>query len=285
VLPADALAGVTLPAAPVVAELASVPPARAGLSVLSYTRLARDPDDTRVGHDAVDVPLAIDPIEFDIDDVAGEVGPDELPPGADSGLLVHDVLEVVELDRVRDAPSFAAWSAEPDVAAQLAAAARARGIDDHFLPHAARVVHGALAAPLELVDGTTLPPLASAPALAREVEFAYPLPDKRGLVRGFIDALVAWRDDELWVVDYKTDVLPTANLSAAARDQVRAHYSVQARLYGLAADRVRGSRRLAGVLYAFVRHGIAVPVPIVDDTIAKWTVWLGDLALRRETRA
>ena len=41
---------------------------------------------------------------------------------------------------------------------------------------------------------------------------------------------------------------------------MREHYAVQARLYAIAADRLRGHRRLAGLLFAFVRHGIVVPV-------------------------
>jgi ATP-dependent exoDNAse (exonuclease V) beta subunit len=109
-------------------------------------------------------------------------------------------------------------------------------------------------------------------------------------VRGFIDVLASWRDDELWVLDYKTDVLAGASLAAAARERVREHYGVQLRLYALAADRVlrtradhrstSGARRLAGMLFAFVRYGIVVPIAIGDDAIAAWTDWLARLAVR-----
>jgi hypothetical protein len=95
----------------------------------------------------------------------------------------------------------------------------------------------------------------------------------RGLVKGFIDALVAW-DDELWVLDYKSDLLVGDDLAARAQERVRERYAVQARLYALAADRLRGRRRLAGLLFAFLRHDLVVPVPVADDTLAAWRDWL-----------
>src|SRR5262249_11767984 len=123
--------------------------------------------------------------------------------------------------------------------------------------------------------------------LAREVEFGYPIPAipeipaipdaaspaPRGLVKGFIDALVAW-GDELWVLDYKSDLLVGDHLAALAQDRVRERYAVQARLYAIAADRLRGRRRLAGLLFAFVRHDVVVPVRTSDELLAGWTEWL-----------
>jgi exodeoxyribonuclease V beta subunit len=297
--PADALAGFTAPPVPAVAELAPLPRVRGGLEMLSYTRLASDADAAIVAPpgDPLAMPLEIHPSEFDADDATGEVGPNDLPPGASSGLMLHDVLEVADLELVRRVPDLAAWLAEPAVAEQLATAARARGISSDFVPHAAELVYATLTAPLSLVDGVALPSMIDAAALAREVEFAYPLPDARGLVKGYIDALVAWPSadgsEELWVLDYKSDVLggcdvPRRMASATAR--VREHYGIQARLYALAADRMRGSRRFAGLLFAFVRYGIVVPIRIDDTQLASWTQWLGDLALaparpNREARA
>ena len=55
---------------------------------------------------------------------------------------------------------------------------------------------------------------------------------------------------------------PASDLAAAAQRRVREHYAVQARLYAIAADRLRGARRLAGLLFAFVRHDIVVPVRV-----------------------
>ena len=275
--PPDALARFAAPPPPASDEIVPLPPLRGGLAMLSYTRLAHDANALAVAVSPGDA-LAIDPAEFDVDDTVGEVGPTDLPPGADSGLLLHDVLEVADLDVARQAPDLEAWYGDPVVADLIAQKARERGVVEHALPHAAAMIYKTLTRPLALTDGTELPPMVHAHALAREVEFGYPIPTRvglptRGLVKGFIDALIAW-DDELWVLDYKSDLLAGEDLRAAAQRRMIERYAVQARLYALAADRLRGPRRLAGLLFAFVRHDIVVPVRLADDAIAVWSDWL-----------
>ena len=274
--PPDALREFVPPPPPPPGELAALPAERGGLAILSYTRLASDATLAALAAKAGDS-LAIDPAEFDVDDSAGEVGPDELPPGPASGLLLHDVLECVDVGWLRRARSLPEWHRDPYVREQLADAARARGVHPRFLGNAAAIVHAAFTAPLALTDGGTLPALVHAGAFAREVEFSYPAPPgaagQRAIVKGFIDVLAAW-DDELWVIDYKSDVLAGDDLAAAAQRRVREHYAVQARLYAIAADRMRGARRLAGLLFAFVRHRVAVPVRIAEGTLDAWAAWL-----------
>jgi exodeoxyribonuclease V beta subunit len=281
--PPDALATFVAPPPPPPAELAPLPAIRGGLTMLSYTRLAHDANVAAIPVRPGDA-LAIDPAEFDVDDTLGEVGATDLPPGADSGLLLHDVLEVADLAVARRAPDAEAWFADRAVAAQIADSARARGVAERYWQHAASILHRTLTAPLALIDGTALPPLAAAAAFAREVEFGYPIPSRAartapplGLVKGFIDGLVAW-DDDLWVLDYKSDLLVGDDLAAAAQRRVRERYAVQARLYAIAADRMRGSRRLAGLLFAFVRHDVTVPVRITAETLAHWSDWLAQIA-------
>ncbi len=283
--PSDALATFDAPPPPAVAELEPIPAARAGLAVLSYTRLAREHAKATENAATPAAPAELDVAEVNADNVDEtdaedtEPKPGDLPGGANTGQFLHNVLEHADLATLRAAPTAEAWLAQPGVPALLAEHARAYAIDASLLPHAAQLVHVALAQPLQLTDGNTLPPLASATALAREVEFTYPVPGStppRALVKGFIDALVAY-DDELWVLDYKSDRLAGADLTAAARTHVDEHYMVQARLYALAAARMRGARRLAGVLYAFVRHGIVVPLRIEPTTLGDWEMWLGNL--------
>lgn len=280
--PPDALADFVPPPAPPPGELPALPLERTGLAMLSYTRLASDAALAAVAARTGDT-LAIDPAEFDVDDTTGEVGSNDLPPGPASGLMLHDVLESVDLAHLRRARSLQDWAYDPPVRRELADAARARGIEPRFLPSAAEIVYRALTAPLALTDGTERPPLATATALAREVEFSYPLPagpgGRRGLVKGYMDALAAWaeHDDELWVLDYKSDVLAGDDLAAAAQRRVRELYAVQARLYAIAADRMRGRRRLAGLLFAFVRHAVVVPVRVEGDTVDAWLGWLASI--------
>jgi exodeoxyribonuclease V beta subunit len=258
------LATLDVPPPPPRHEVPALPAARARLEMWSYTRLARHAT-------ALDEPDVVEPGS------ALPLAPDELPRGAGSGIFVHDLLEHADLDAIRRLRELDTWQADRDVQSWLADRARATGLDQRYLRHAGAIVHRALSTPLLLVDGSTLPPLCDAPALAREVEFAYPIPSasQRGFVRGFIDALVAWHD-ELWVVDYKSDVLVGDPL-AAARSRARETYAMQAKLYAIAAQRVRGTRRLAGVLFAFVRHGIVAPRPVTDAELEAWTSELGQL--------
>jgi exodeoxyribonuclease V beta subunit len=286
--PDDALATFTAPPAPTIAPLAALPAGRGGLTMLSYTRLAHDANVAAIAARPGDA-LAIDPAEFDADDTDADPGAlalaiaeHQLPPGADAGLFLHDVLEVADVEQAWRAADGDAWRDEPGVVALLTDKARGRGIALACLPHAAHLVHRALTATRALIDGAILPALAEARGFAREVEFSYPLPalagePTRGLVKGFIDALVAW-DDEVWVVDYKSDLLVGDDLAAAAQRRVREKYAVQARLYAIAADRMRGGRRLAGLLFMFIRHDVTVPVRIADDTLATWTDWLTQIA-------
>ena len=114
--------------------------------MLSYTRLAHDLGDAatsagsrRRRRDPAPRTSTRD-ADADAAPTPPEVADDELPPGIDSGLFLHDVLEHVDLAGARRAADAAAWLARPDVAALLADAARERGIDRRFLPHAARLV-------------------------------------------------------------------------------------------------------------------------------------------------
>jgi exodeoxyribonuclease V beta subunit len=253
--PPTALTDFDVPAPPAIAELAPV--TRAGLAMWSYTRLAHDLEVARttIPPNVREVERGELDAEPEPKTADEELPPDELPPGADAGLFLHDLFEHVDL-------------ATGDVTEdQLAEHGRERGIAPACFGHAARLVRETLTQSLG-----ELPPLVEATAIAREVEFAYPIPGavQRGLVKGFIDALVAYGDD-LWVLDYKSDRLddPTH-----AGDHAALHYGVQARLYALAADRLRGQRTLRGVLFAFVRHGVVVPVEV---DLAKAASWLEGL--------
>ena len=62
-----------------------------------------------------------------------------------------------------------------------------------------------------------------------------------------------------------------------AATRVDERYAVQQRLYALAAAKLRGTRPLAGLLFAFVRHGIAIAVRTPEARLADWTRWLAEL--------
>ncbi|MEZ4365938.1 MAG: UvrD-helicase domain-containing protein [Kofleriaceae bacterium] len=267
--PDGVLAGFTAPP-PVTARAPRLELARrAGGALVSYSRLAHG------GDAGASVRLLDQPDEARI-----VVGDDDLPPGVDTGLFLHEVLEHVAVTPEVVTQPVEAWAAEPATAALLDASMRRHRIPPRARAHAERVVHATLTQPPALGDGwrdAPLPALASAPRLAREVEFTYPRPQAgAGYVRGYIDALVAW-DDRLWVIDYKSDVLPQPSHAAAAA-LVEERYREQARLYGLAGARAqRPGLRLGGLLYWFVRDQLVVPIVVDDATLAGWTRWLAEL--------
>lgn len=225
---------------------------RAGFVVTSYSRLRRDP------------------AELDVAAVTAEdrskrsPRPDELPGGSATGQLLHAVLERADF-AVAAALDAAAWAARPEVIALFEHAERKYGVERRHRDLAAAMVHAAIVTPLD-AGALTLPPLAAAPRLAREVEFVYPIPDpplpagaagSRGFVKGFIDAIVAW-DHRWFVLDYKSDVLDDDR--ELIRRHTEEHYAIQAELYALAAARMLrladaddAAARFGGLLYYFLR--------------------------------
>ncbi len=185
-----------------------------------------------------------------------------------------------------------AWAASAEVAPVMIEAARRHGVDLHrHGGRAAAYLHSTLTRPAELSD-RVLPPLAAAPKLAKEVEFAFPLAladGREAFARGFIDLLVAW-DDQLWVVDYKSDLLDGTE-ARVARAHVAEHYQTQAELYAVAAARLltlRGEddcrRRFGGVLYWFVRYGWVVDLPVAWADLGRWTERLTTIVAQAEVR-
>jgi len=213
---------------------------RRGFVVTSYTRLKhagdREGDEREVAFDE-HVHLA----------------EDELPGGAESGILIHEVLEHVDTEAVARAADLESWSAQPHVSALFDEALRRHGRELRHRPSAQRMVWSALRSPLRIA-GLDLAPIASCRQLRREVEFLYPLPRSgAGYVRGFIDLLFEL-EGRVFVLDWKTDILAdydAASLSA----HVVANYQLQADLYSIALDRLLGRDRgrFGGLLYAFVR--------------------------------
>jgi exodeoxyribonuclease V beta subunit len=276
-----------LPAPPVLAAVASAP-VRAGFIVTSYSRIKQQAQ------------LEVEVLR---EEVTGEdrsrrpPDVDDLPGGPATGHLLHEALELLDVERAVDATSVSAWLARPEVTAIFATGERRHGVSARHRARAAELVHRALVTPI-VAGELQLPPLGRA-KLAREVEFVFPIPERgpavgrpspdrgsaasgpprrandggeRGFVKGFIDALVRWDGDERWfVVDYKSDVI---DLSAeAAEEHVREHYETQVRLYALAAaammklrDADDHARRFGGLLYCFLRSGRVVHrAPSVAD--------------------
>ncbi len=278
------LRAVRLPPPP--PELPRVAIERVGFVVTSYTRMKHAAAARRgLGE--------IEATEMTGDDRSRIApAPGDLPGGAATGVLLHEVLEHADFAAALAAPDATTWLAEPAVTALFAAAERRHGLDPSHRPRAAAMLHRTLTTDIQ-AGALRLPPLGQATRLAPEVEFVFPIPDApgkprgRGYVKGFIDLLVAWPGiDERWfVIDYKSDVIDFGR--EAASRHVDEHYALQARLYAIACTRMLRvqspsdhAARFGGLLYWFLRTQQIIHLAPTAEQLAGYQLDLarGDFA-------
>ena len=185
-----------------------------------------------------------------------------LPPGAATGRLLHDLLEVVDLEKVRAHSDHEVWGALSEVRQACIEGLARHDLPDTAPPDALRLVHTALTVPLYLGATVLDGGMVDAPRVVRELEFLYPAPgstgEERAFVKGFID-VVFEHEERVYFLDWKSDALP----SYAPEDidtHVRDHYLLQAELYTVALVRLLKldqeaayEERFGGAAYAFLR--------------------------------
>ncbi len=197
--------------------------------------------------------------------------PGDLPPGTGTGICIHGLCETADLQWLRLAADFGEWFQGPGVESWIQSALVAARIHPDHILRAAQMVYRAFSTSMETSWGL-LSPLSHSRQMVRELEFRIPWSGKHGLptnvvtgegfLMGFFDA-VAELDGKLWIVDWKTDLLPDYE-PVTIREHVITHYSLQAELYMHAlATMLRGRAEipLGGFLYVFVRgfsgsHGL-----------------------------
>ncbi len=215
-------------------------------------------------------------------------GSPALPGGAQSGIFLHAVLEAIPLESLADRPTLADWLAMPAVQTVFARAMSRFDRQPEHLADAARLVFAALTTPVALSPTVTLPGIATAEKILREVEFLYPVApgnaaaDAQGFVKGFIDFVIE-ADGRTWLGDWKSDHLPVWD-AAHVGAHVQANYDIQARLYAIAlvkmlgvADAADYEARFGGMLFVFLR-GLPEGVFVWRPTFAEVTRWRDELA-------
>jgi exodeoxyribonuclease V beta subunit len=229
--------------------------ARAGFVVTSYSAIKR-----RHAGEAVDDPAAGE--ETPAEDTP--LPPDELPRGRLSGSFLHECIEELPWDDLRERPPLAAWQARPEIVELFERVRRRHDREPAHLPHALRLVHTTLTAPVRLGE-VLMPGLCTADRAIREMEFLFPIPERaegwrieRGVVKGFVDLLFE-HQGRTYVCDWKGDWLRSWDAATVDAHCAR-HYQTQAQLYTVAAlrllgvtDRAAHERRFGGVLYCFLR--------------------------------
>jgi len=228
-------------------ELATIAASRAGDRLTSYTALKRKLTPGTEG--------------LELDDRVPVDRGDAVPPGGPQvGKCLHALLETVDLAQVADGAEVERLAAEPS---WMARALRRFDLPDAWAPSLAELVVRTLTRPEPLgAEGPAR--LADADRLAREVDFTFTVPSLGGrlvAVRGVLDAVVK-RGRCVWIVDYKSDILPDYE-PETLREHVRRHYALQADLYGYAArawlERAAPSLELWGVAFLFTRAPLDAP--------------------------
>ncbi|HEY0707579.1 MAG TPA: hypothetical protein VGG33_12330, partial [Polyangia bacterium] len=235
--------------------------------------------------------------------------PLELSRGRISGRFLHGLLEEVRLATLTEAPTLAAWSALPEIAALFERMRRRYDRPLSDVPVAQRLVHAALTVEVPL-GPSRLPGFAHAARVLRELEFLYPIPEVghrllglsgladaddrkfhigRGLIKGYIDLLFE-HEGRVYLCDWKGDWLPGWSAAEVAA-HVDVNYALQAQLYTLGVLRFLGIEseadfhaRFGGVIYAFVRgmsaeqpgRGVHFVAPTFNDVL----VWQDQLLAR-----
>ena len=239
-----------------------------GLMIESYTSLqAARQTGMASTLDSDEFKTSVDAIEARADNV-------DLPGGRNVGIFLHEAIEKLDFKSFGDAPDLKSWMAREDVRELFASAMRRHGVNDpRWLVRGREMVFNALTSPVALGESVLEGALCRLPGV-REMEFAYPIPEKhhsllgdgpggawtvgRGYIKGFID-LVFRRDKLIYFADWKGDLLPSYEPAAVAR-HVERHYRLQARIYSVGIVRlldIHSERdydsRFGGLLYVFLR--------------------------------
>ena len=274
-------AGVPAVPPPAAAELARLAHERLGPTTTSYSRIKHDEGGYRP------------PTEMRDEVELAPLTDDDLPGGARAGIFVHDLLERVPLETLRETPELDSWVARADVRELLEATLRRHGREARQLLPAARLAHAALTVALPVAGGGALPGLASAPRVVREMEFLFPFPQaaggaQRGFVKGYVD-VVFEHEGRAYLIDWKTDRLSSWD-PAALEAHVAANYGLQERLYALALVRALGitdaatfEQRFGGTLYVFLR-GLPGAVRFARPSFADLQAWEAELGAQLAPR-
>lgn len=144
------------------------------------------------------------------------------------------------------------WDFGADVSPQLALINRqSLGFDEQDEATQQTIVEEVLELLRAFASSPAYARLCRANIIGREVPFLMPWNGSRQVMEGVIDLLYRL-DDDLWIADYKTDMIPLDQIATRAET-----YREQARLYQAAVEQSLGTS-IAGFQFIFLRHGVAV---------------------------
>lgn len=211
--------------------------------------------------------------EFDNAELLPAAEVDPLPPGPHTGNMLHEVLERISFETVRDTESPAALAGDTPVAELVQSCCRRAGIaQEESIARTYEVVWNVLhaAVPDPFAPDSHIR-LCELPCRDRvpEMEFHFgfdkhgsfgPCPRMSGNVLGYID-LMFRAGERYYVLDWKSDALPDYSSETITAEMHTRGYDIQQMLYALAADQwldTRGpnysyDRHFGGLIYCYLR--------------------------------
>jgi exodeoxyribonuclease V beta subunit len=248
------------------AELAALARKSAPLSTLSYTALNR-----RAAEGFAE------PTEFKRDLVPQAEDSSEPGGGAAAGILLHEVIEKLDLKKLAAAANLADWCALGEVRELFDSTLRLHQVPEHdrWMIRGPELIFNTLRSPI--AAGAAMIPALAGCECSREMEFTFPIPERahrlldsapakdnarwrieRGVYVGFVD-IVFRHENRIYFADWKSDLLDSYE-SAAVAEHARRNYSLQAKIYLIGVLRLLGVRdeteyetRFGGLLYLFLR--------------------------------
>ena len=252
------------------ADIEQIREQRAGVAVTSYSRMKRaggSESAEKLGNDATGV-----------DGSLGRLG------GREVGIMLHWILERVDLAEVSDLESAEEFSSCEQTCHLVDRAIRAFAVDGKYREKVEALIFAGLSTPLELTVAEQTYSIGSfreCTREAREVAFTFPAHgddgELRGYVTGFLDVVLE-ADGRLYVVDWKSDALASYGPAALAA-HVEANYQNQLELYSLALERMLGLTKTAaadphsqfgGVIYCFLRGNACYGVRPSEADLARF---------------
>ncbi|MBN2723211.1 MAG: UvrD-helicase domain-containing protein [Deltaproteobacteria bacterium] len=188
--------------------------------------------------------------------------------GAEFGTMVHEIMELVDLDSFRHSYTYDEWMILGTTTDLMLKIRNMYEISEMSVETGFRMCYSGYTVEIGITDSRKIR-LFQPPVIKREMEFLEKITpsklsglnpeiasslDPDGFIRGIID-YAALIDDEIWIIDWKTDFLETYE-SKAIDLHVMENYSIQMQLYSQAGEKIAAlheNTRYGGLIYVFLR--------------------------------
>ena len=244
------------------------------IEITSYSAMAADHGDEEVRAGDFEAAVTEEERVDDFEPTPGWDRDGELPPGRETGLALHAILERVDYEAAGTADNLEEWQQRREVSEEIDAAMRIYGIDQGMREECARLTYRALTNPVRPEGGPDLVPFSNVDRYETELDFYFPIPEgdhpdltdfhdpeielEDGFVTGSID-LFFEVDGRIYIADWKSNWLESYEPAELERSFNERDYDLQAKLYALAVVRMLGIHseaayeRFGGFLYVYLR--------------------------------